>query len=375
MTLSLHAFFIASCLDGASDVIDIQHAFARQFGGTLIMSDDVLKVVGFLDEHGLLLSEQFHRIRKRIEDTFARADGRPAHLAGKSYPRDPNELRTFLDGLFMREGGPGETPSSAGDGAPVRCLIVPHIDFQRGGRSYAHGYLDMYRHGPPATVFVFGVSHVGGNAPFILTKKHFDTPFGIVETDRDVVEQLAAACQWAPYEDEILHRTEHSIEFQAVMLSYLYGSAVRIVPILCAVLVAEPEISDPGDVEAVSAFLSACREIAAPTENRVAVVAGADLSHVGRRFGDAFDIDATVLRRIEERDREDLAFANAADPKGFYRSVMKDQNARRVCGLGCIYAALKTVEGSAREGELLDYASAPDPAGGVVSFAGIAFRP
>ena len=30
-----------------------------------------------------------------------------------------------------------------------------------------------------------------------------------------------------PYAYEMVHRTEHSIEFQAVMLSYLYGSAVH----------------------------------------------------------------------------------------------------------------------------------------------------
>jgi len=61
------------------------------------------------------------------------------------------------------------------------------------------------------------------------------------------------------------------------------------------------------------------------------------------------------------------------DADGWYASVMKDMNQRRVCGLNAIYAALKTLDGAADRGEFLKYGYAPDPAGGIVSFAGIAF--
>ena len=50
---------------------------------------------------------------------------------------------------------------------------------------------------------------------------------------------------------------------------------------------------------------------------------------------------------------------------------MKDLNQRKVCGLGCIYAALRSVEGTVSAAELLDYDYAPDPAGGIVSFASV----
>jgi hypothetical protein len=52
---------------------------------------------------------------------------------------------------------------------------------------------------------------------------------------------------------------------------------------------------------------------------------------------------------------------------------MKDVNARRVCGVNCIYAALKTVEGSVEPGKLIHYDYAPDPAGGIVSFASVVY--
>ena len=372
IALSPPAFFIATCLDGTTDVVDIQQAFARQFQGVLVMSEDILKIVEQLDEIGFLLTDRFFVRAKEIAGAFFRAETRPAYISGASYPSEPEELRSFLDGLFMRDGAPGELPGTVcGEGPPARCAIVPHIDFQRGGAVYAHGYLGLFRQGKPKTVILFGVAHASPDVPYILTRKHFATPFGILETDRGLVERLAATCDWNPFEYEIVHRTEHSIEFQAVMLAYLYGTDIRIVPILCGPLAERPERAGSKEFARVAAFLDTCREIAALPENRVAVVAGADLAHVGRRFGDDFDIDVEVVRRVETRDREDLAFATAADPEGFYRSVVKDANRRNVCGLVCIYSALKAVQGVAGNGRILDYSYAPDPAGGIVSFASV----
>jgi hypothetical protein len=369
LVLSPAAYFIASCLDGSRDLVDIQHLFARMSHGTLIMSDDILKVVNQLDESGFLVSDKFLAIRDQVVAQFTQSPARAAYGAGNSYPKDPDELRKFLDGCFTREGGPGATlGTSPGKGKPVRCVIAPHIDFQRGGHIYAHGYLRMYQREKPDVAFVFGVAHGGGSVPFILTRKHFETPLGVMRTDQEIVDRIAAACPWDPYEGEILHRAEHSIELQVVMLARLYGTALRIVPILCGQLVPDPAQEHPDDAEGVASFLATCREVAASPENRVAVIAGADLAHVGRRFGDPFDISPAIVRKVEHRDREDLAFVTAADPSGFYRSVMKDGNVRRICGHGCIYAALKTVQGMVRRGEILDYGYAPDPAGGIVSF-------
>jgi AmmeMemoRadiSam system protein B len=207
--------------------------------------------------------------------------------------------------------------------------------------------------------------------PFILTKKHFETPFGTLETDQDIVQRLESVCQWDPYAYESVHRTEHSIEFQAVMLAYLFGPQVRIVPILCGTFGPECASTTPAIPAPVTTFLHACRDIIASERRRVCVIAGADLAHVGRRFGDTFDIDETIVRAVARRDREDLREAVASNPGGFYLSVMKDRNQRRVCGLNCIYAALYAVHGMVGSGELLHYDYTHDPAGGIVSFANV----
>jgi MEMO1 family protein len=129
----------------------------------------------------------------------------------------------------------------------------------------------------------------------------------------------------------------------------------------------------PGTLGHVNAFLDACKDVVAALGRRVSVIAGADLAHVGRRFGDAFDISAPIVQDVEDRDREDLRYVTAGDAEGFYRSVMQDRNQRRICGLNCIYASLKTLSGSGATGEIIHYDYAHDPAGGIVSFADVVF--
>ena len=368
--LSPVAFFVASQLDGKSDVVDIQHAFARHSRGVLLMSEDIMKVVEFLDQNGFLSTERYFALRAQVTDSFAASEVRPAYMAGKSYPAGAEDVRAFLDDLFAKDE---ETAGAAGTPpARLRGLVVPHIDFVRGGHVYTRGYRRLRAQDAPRTAIIFGVAHAGGPVPFILTRKHFETPLGLLETDTEIVDRLASTCGWDPFEHEILHRTEHSIEFQAVMLAYLYGPSVRIVPILCGALTAQSDAAPADDMEDAAAFLACCKEVVSEGEGDVIVIAGADLAHVGRRFGDPFDITDGIVRLVEQRDREDLSFVTARDADGFHRSVMNDGNARRVCGLGCIYATLKTLEGVAQDGEILHYDYAPDPAGGIVSFAGIA---
>jgi MEMO1 family protein len=372
--LTTPVFFIACQLDGKNDIVDIQYAFAKQFGGHTLLADDIHRVLTYLDDSGFLQTARFVALQQCIVDEFTRAAVRPAYLADKSYPGQPGQLCAFLDNFFLRDGGPGPWSSTLRRQAPpARCLIAPHIDFHRGGHAYAHGYWHLYQQGQPTTVFIFGVAHASPPVPFLLTKKHFATPFGVLETDQEIVRRLEAVCTWDPYEYEIVHRTEHSIEFQAVMLSYLYGSDVQIVPILCASFGAPLELSPLLPLPEVETFLDVCRGIVDAAPGRVSVIAGADLAHVGRRFGDPFDINDGVVRQVEGRDREDLRHALAGDATGFYQSVLRDQNERRVCGLNCIYAALKAVDGAGGQGAMLHYDYAHDPAGGIVSFANVLF--
>ncbi len=372
--LSPQAYFVAIHLNGLNGIPEIQEAFKKEFKGIEAPEADIRKIVSQLDTMGALRTENFENLRRKIDAEFMQLPNRPAYFAGKSYPENSQELKIFLDELFMRNDGPKEKPLDAGKGKPPRLLIAPHIDFYRGGHSYAHGYLKYFKQGQPDTVFIFGTAHYAPPTPFILTKKNFDTPFGLVETDKQIVSLLETACEWDPYQYEIMHRIEHSIEFQVVMLSYLFGNKFKIVPILCGAFGPDQEQIDPAARNDIHSFLNACRKVIDPIADRTTVIAGADLAHVGQRFGDPFQIDQFVINKVECRDREDLIYALSGKADEFYRSVMKDKNERRVCGLNCIYSSLKVLDGNIQKGELLHYGYAPDPSGGIVSFANILFQ-
>ena len=375
LLLSPMAYFIASMLDGRNGVEEIRQIFINQFGRDLLSGEDIHKVVAKLDDEGFLNTERFFTLQQEVDQCFAEQASRPAYLADRSYPGDPAELREFLDTCF-REAGITPTltpPKKQKKEKPLRGLVVPHIDFHRGGAAYAQGYDRLYKSGRPEAVIVFGVAHAAPPAPFVLTRKAFETPFGAVPNAVELVDELAEACSWDPFLHEGVHRTEHSIEFQAVMLAYLYGSAVPIVPVLCSqfapgfVSQADESGEDP------EPFLEACAAIVRRSKGRIAVIAGADLAHVGQRFGDAFTISDAIIDEVGKRDKEDIEHALKGDARGFYSSVMKDQNARRVCGLNCIYATLRALDGTAGAGanELAHYDYAHDPAGGIVSFANL----
>ncbi len=369
-------FFVASQLDGLNDVTDIQYLLFVQAGGRLVSEDQIREVVDYLDERGFLASPRFESLHREVLESYRERSTRPAFLAGKSYSDDPQELREFIDELYTGQDGPGPVqPQSAASEKGVRCLIVPHIDFPRGGPAYAHGYAKLASGRKPKTVLIFGVSHAVAPVPFILTRKAYETPLGTLSANTEVVDALAAACAWDPFEHEIAHRSEHSIEFQAVMLAHLYGPDVSIVPILCGSLSdGLAAVSNASALPDVQAFLTACQQAMRASNGEMCVIAGVDLAHVGRRFGDGFDIGDEVVRAVKARDDEDLAYAMSLDADGWYASVMKDSNQRRVCGLNAIYASLKTLDGAAGRGELLKYMYAHDPSGGIVSFASIAFQ-
>jgi len=74
---------------------------------------------------------------------------------------------------------------------------------------------------------------------------------------------------------------------------------------------------------------------------------------------------------MTEGDAQSLRHVAAADAEGFWNSVMADGNKRHVCGLTATYTALRLLKGTS--GSLKRYAFAPDPAGGLVSFAAATF--
>lgn len=366
----LAAVEILRHFDGRHSILDIQAAYVRRHG-EILFREQVEELIATLDEHYYLESDRFTKHQETLEEEFRQAATRPAFLAGRSYPSDRSELCEVLDQMLHHAEGSAGIPNRVDD--PIRALIAPHIDFMRGGVGYAWAYGGLEQRTDAELFVILGTAHAGTSRPFAACAKDFETPLGPVPTDRALLEELKERCPAVLAADDIAHRTEHSIEFQVLLLQHLIGATrpIRILPILCGSLhewVLAGKL--PSDDPEMQSFLEALRDLLHAQEKPVCLIAGADLAHMGARFGDPGEITPDLLGWIERQDRQMLAPVAAGDPDGFFRFVSREQDRRRICGLPPIYTLLHLMRG--RTGRLLHYDQAPDPQG-VVTFCSIAF--
>lgn len=359
--------FVVSCLDGTQTLRDVQAACFRRFQ-EIVPIDLLVEVVGALDEALLLDSARFHAHREEIEAAFRTLDVRPASHAGNAYEADPDALRRSLD-AFLDAGRTVELPPGRMVG-----LIAPHIDFDRGGAGYGAAYRALADRCRSDLFVVLGTAHASPAEPFTASLKAYDTPLGPVPADRGFLDALSSRLGERIFEDEIVHRSEHSIEFQALMLRHVFaGRKIRIVPILCSSFHDQVEEGrSPRSDPRVAEFLDALRDTLVEHEGAV-LIAGVDLAHLGPRFGDDGPVMQPLADTCRARDGRLLDAAGSRDANGFFEAIVEEQDERRICGISAIYSFLETLpDGSA--GTLLHYGQALDPERTTfVSFASMAF--
>ncbi len=327
------------------------------------------EIVARLDE-ALFLENARHRTAYMAAlEAYRQAPARGPALAGESYPSAPEELRARLTEYLA------QAPSQSKPAGPILGLVSPHIDYARGGTIYAQVW-GAARETIQQTelAIILGTDHLGGHELLTLTRQHYATPFGILPTSREVVEELARALgEEHAFTGELHHRSEHSIELSAIWLHhFLGGKRCELVPILCGSF--QPFIErakSPSEDAFLAAAIEALKE--AISGRPSLVIASADLAHMGPAFGDPRPLDYLERARHSGRDRLLLEAICAGDAEEVYRRVVAEQDRRRICGLPPIYLALKIM--GAPRGESLAYAQCPadEMGGSFVSICGIVF--
>jgi len=376
------ALFLAMLMDGVRTLAEIQQEF-KGHTGVQVSLKDLEEIVRRLDEAYLLAGERFETHRGELIESYLSDPVRPASHAGGAYAAESEELRDQLAALFTSEKGPGQLdPAGSPDGRQLCGIISPHIDPHRGGPAFAWAYKQVVEHSEADLFVIFGTSHQPMENLFCVSRKDFDTPLGVVPTDRQFIDRLAehlassvAGRQIDLFADELAHRTEHSIEFQAMFLQYMLGGKrdFRIVPVLVGSF--EDFIADgtsPEDSPQMQAFVAAVRAAASAHSGKVCYISGADLAHIGQRFSDEWLLDEQRLARLAEDDKRLLEKACRRDPAALFSHVAAQRDRHRICGLAPTYTMLEVMDGV--RGELLTYDQAVEPDGtSCVSFASVAF--
>jgi AmmeMemoRadiSam system protein B len=368
-------FRLARLLDGRNTPGQAASAFAERFGEE-VTEEALADFLARLNENRMLEGAEADRAYREAENAYRTAEVRPFRHAGESYPADPEDFLRAQRAHFESPDGP-DPAGVPGEAPRVPGVFSPHIDITIAGPSYAHALGPAASDPTNTTYLILGTAHFRDRNLFILTEKDFATPFGTVEVDREFTGRLRSATSADLFRDELIHKVEHSIEFQVVYLHALLRDRrpFRIVPVLVSSFAEflEQDVR-PSTDDRVGGFLEALGRALDPVRGQTCIVAGVDLAHVGRKFGDEERPDETTLADLEAADRSTLARAGRLDAEGFWDDLAADGNRRRVCGLAPMYATLHLLKDCS--GEVRSYGWDFQPEQGyVVTYAGVVFQP
>jgi MEMO1 family protein len=359
------AFVIASFLDGRREIADVQAQILEHLKAE-VKPEEIEGVVRDLEHHLLLESSRTRERRQQMAEEFSRLPSRPSKFVEGS----AEEVAQQLDGYFAGDAGSGKIGARRDE--PLAGILAPHIDFKRGGPCYTFAYRELAERSDADLYVILGVAHLSPPNPFVVTSKDYETPLGPVTTDREVVAALEKRLGKRIFDHESVHRSEHSAEFQAVFLKHARPTAkFSVVPILCSAFEQWCGVTSPSTAPEIEDVLAAIRESVAG--RRVCIVAGVDFAHVGPVFGDEVEINQELIQWMMAGDTRGLQTIAEGNAEAFWNSVVSDGNRRHVCGLSATYAALRLLDGA--DGQVHKYGFAPDPAGGIVSFASMSFKP
>lgn len=274
-------------------------------------------------------------------------------VAGSFYAGNQKSLSKQLEKCFCHKLGPGKMPQTNLEKKDRKIigLVSPHAGYIYSGPIAAHGYYEVALDGKPDTVIIIGPNHRGSGASVsIMLKGKWETPLGELEVDENIAQKILDNSKIIR-DDFKAHQYEHSIEVQLPFLQYIFGNAIKIVP-LCMSL---QDIKT--DIEVAQ---SICKAI---NKENVLIIASSDFTHY------------ETQEYAQSIDRKALDAIINFEPGELYDFIYKMN--MTICGPGPITTMLiacKTL--GADKAKLLKYATSGDTSGfynQVVGYASLIF--
>ncbi len=369
LRLQIEAACALQFFDGAHTLPEIQAAYREAYKVEFPL-DLLEQLCQVLDEGLFLDSDNFEVHYRRLASSFHESTVREAFHAGVSYDENPAALKEGLGQLFAPPNGPG-LPGGRDSGRSIPGIVVPHIDLRLGGHAYAWAYKELAEAQPPELFVILGTGHNGTRNPYVLTCKRFATPLGEAPVEAGFISGLQARHGGELFEDELAHRSEHTIEFQVLFIQQLFGNTTPVVPVLCSFSHGDPGDGPAGD--SIERFIQALRTMIAEDGRRICLIASADLAHVGPRYGDAKGFSGEELKAVKDADREMLEHVERVDAEGFLGYLAQEDDRRRICGFSPIYTMLRAMQ--AEKGRVVAHDHGDmDPVGSICSFASVVFE-
>ena len=260
----------------------------------------------------------------------------------------PQALREHLDELIDQALKDDENPSF--DALPPG-IIVPAIDFARGGLVYAKAYGRMRVVDRPDRVIILGPNHYGRSSGVAGCDKGYQSPLGECKLDTELAGKLRKSLGDKLFEHRYDHEREHSIELQIPWIQHVLGTDdAGSYPKVFAALVHDAAANNgesyDGNGVAIQPFIDAVRTALDELGGTTLIVTTFDLSHVGPMFGDQVQLlgenqEAQQARsRVVQHDRDMLELLAQGKPEEMVAAMAWQQNPTRWSSTGPIVAGM-----------------------------------
>ena len=363
MILALHALRLLDCLQKEEDQTCEQIA-ETAFEGQ-VDPEAILDVIMQMSDRCFLLDEVFYDTKSVIDQTFRESTIREPFCLGTVYPEHRDTAISMLDEMK------GLIPER--DFKDISGIIIPHVELSEGREVYASALRALEATTKPDLVILFATSHYGGEGRFIFTEKDFLTPLGTTPTDASMVKYIFSQATQPLTHNDAQHRYDHSIEIVLLLLQYAFGAeSFSLLPVLVNGMHDRFSYAHTPSDEGIAEIIRIIKNYCDLTDKRVLFVSSGDLSHIGRKFGDADE--AELLKpEIMTHDASIIDALTAHDSKAFFSRIAQTADHSRICGCSPNYMLMESLK-KVHNAELLAYQwwDQPDTAS-AVSFCSVAY--
>lgn len=284
-----------------------------------------------------LIDSDTTRIAVHNMQSYLNGNVRHSYCHSFTYPEKPEELDIFLEqilkkGKIINEG-------------KVNAILAPHIDLrlEESWEIYANSFLPLSNINNIDTVIILGTAHYRSSSDFMFTKKDFITPYGIVHTNQELLNEIEKSIN-INY-DDIAHYKEHSIEFHLLFLQKLLPQQeFKILPILTGTPAKYlEEKKTPDTNENYNKVITAIKQALLKIGGNTLILSSGDMSHIGRKFGDEFSAE-NELERIRKEDENFINNIVNGNKNDFFEDIIKSEDKNKICGTSPFYAALSLLD-------------------------------
>jgi AmmeMemoRadiSam system protein B len=361
---------VLSLLNGNNSLSDIKSTIFR-LTGIIPTDDELYNLIKFFEDNLFLLNDKFNKAYKNEIENLRQKGFLRGSLMGISYPEDPAKAEEFLFDNNIDNNLNSNNLNIDEISKQIIALIIPHMDLKVARETYFRAYKLLLNNLVKnkidiENIFIFGVSHYYHKNPISIFPLDFETPFGILKTNKELIEKInnnlkkiLGSEYFDLFEDMLIYKSEHSIEAQIpyikLLETKLYEKKVNKVNKELKVI---PMIISYGNIELfnkiIDSFLS---EI---DINRTIFISSIDLSHVGKKFGDnnSFDpekFDKKYIELLSNLDINNLFyFDNISRIDGIFTNTFLVSILKKISKLNNFQISSKLIDYKKYEEKLTD---------------------